>query len=1769
MNDLRQDLNPYRALAAGDDDILTAGPEPTLGDRFWANFQDAQRMNTLIGASKSATDVKAARRARAGYESFPAYEGLMEGAAAFAGQVAGTAATPETFVPVTLGGRLLGLAGREATALGARIFAGAVDGATVNAVTDLAVQGIDIASGVADEFDAERYAVGVLLGAGIGGGVGAAARGMEVLRARKPVSDGNPYADMAGDAPPAEPDTPPAATAAQPAAAAPDEAAAPVPEPVVPEAGATAADDVSQGSAEPPELPGDAEDIPFPGDMDFPVANEQTPTLGELLADKAAAASGTAPWPQTQQRRILKTIAPTSPKPVSRPVSLTRFIARNGGLEPVSELFAMDADKFRMVGERKLVRDGGRSLDYAREAAAEAGYFPQYGTPEEAVARSTPSDLLDALSREFGGDPVYSIQDMENVAAWGDYEAAQAKRTEARQKIDEMLSVAGAELPDETIIRALERVDEDGDVIAALERVLIQEYKEASGLPTLEKADGSEFPDIPFFDYGGRSAPQRQPAAAGGGGRSGAGRGTGGADGGSVRSAGETQGSAVGEFLNLGRRAGLSNAPARDAAGVGAAAAKAEQSIQRVRETAEGLAKVLGVHATRQGRIRGRKEVLGQYGTKTGVVRVRSLEDFDVLSHEYGHHIDAHVPAVKDFIKRNSAVLKALDYDPVAGRDFEGFAEFFRLWLTNRAYAEKTLPKLAADFAKVLATKPEIRDGIDAAARAYADFLNAPSTAAVKATIASSRKPTLPERIAKGYRELGVAGTIHEWIETAYTWLFDDLNPVNAMVRHLDDLHLQNTGQRLDIKTIDNPYRLARMSRGAYGAGHMDVMHGVSGYRGLNPETPSLRDAIVEAMEQPNGLSRWDNDKAVDFGSYLWSRRALGEWARFEAGDIPNPPDKLTKGDHEVNIREMEAANPQFASAATKVHMWARGLWKKKYDAGLITKELYEEGLRIKDYVPGLRDFSADTDAKVAGKSQGRGGSMKGGLVKRFRGSKRDVINPLESLMADAYETAMTIARNDVVKSIDRLARLAGPGSGRFAEPVRASELKAMNVDPLEALENAAKNAGLSRADITVIRDAVESAIGDQKAAIFRPAIINERGEPIVFWRDGGELRALRLADGKFGKEVYQALTNMSQMQRNWLVDFLAMPARILRVGITAAPEFIMANLIRDQTMAWVYYGSPLKRLKNTALGGVDDAMGRETAKIYNRSYGITGGQEMASLTGTMVERDLNLLRRKGWKAQRLTSWRGILGITEFSETATRVGLFRTFADEARKRGLSEIEAAYEASYRARDYIDFDRRGAGIGWVAKIVPFFNVALQGLDKTGRQMLLPIAKKMLGRPMTAEDAAALPVAVQGMFRLGVLVAVNLAIYAVMSRREGHDEISTYSRSTHTMIKAGEKWAAVPKPFEFAVAMNLAEAGFDAMAQRDPRAAERWLDSLALTLAPPSLIEGNPAIATWFELRTNKSLFTGAPIVPDALAGLEPWLQYTARTSELSKQFGEWFGISPAVSDHIIGNMTGSLGKGALSLYDMAQPDAPTAGWDDAPITRRFIKDASRGSQSVTRFWELAGESQGRLTGAYKSWRVLVESGDAAGAADYYARLGEVEKAYVATSALEADARRLHPLNRARNAVQAVGRIRRDMAGGLLRGRDGDLIDVPGAARGAADDILSSLAMATTRNALIASGVRGWAQKAEIAEDGFYRELEALAPEVAQALADAYATSKVWDWQAVKTAWPDLRARALADGSAAMTEDLVAVTEAAGLALPQGIRQKRAGRPDLVLD
>jgi hypothetical protein len=159
-------------------------------------------------------------------------------------------------------------------------------------------------------------------------------------------------------------------------------------------------------------------------------------------------------------------LAPASPN-VRQPTSLLTFLTRRGGIQDTGgDLAAMDA-RLQRVG--LVRRNGGEGLDYAREAAEEAGYLPQ---------GSDTNDLLEAIRTELSGRKVYPAE------AGAEYEAGQRSAREAdrqgealvgaREDVHDAASEGGVQALPEEIDRAAQYVLQGAHPETALRRSIAE-----------------------------------------------------------------------------------------------------------------------------------------------------------------------------------------------------------------------------------------------------------------------------------------------------------------------------------------------------------------------------------------------------------------------------------------------------------------------------------------------------------------------------------------------------------------------------------------------------------------------------------------------------------------------------------------------------------------------------------------------------------------------------------------------------------------------------------------------------------------------------------------------------------------------------------------------------------------------------------------------------------------------------------------------------------------------------------------------------------------------------------------------------------------------------------------------------------------------------------------------------------------------------------------------------------------------------------------------
>ncbi len=1174
-----------------------------------------------------------------------------------------------------------------------------------------------------------------------------------------------------------------------------------------------------------------------------------------------------------------------------------------------------------------------------------------------------------------------------------------------------------------------------------------------------------------------------------------------------------------------------------------------EGPTQNLIELVQSFNETLGI-TLREGHVK--PGARGQASRITGVVRQKVFNDFDTLAHEGGHVLENRYGAELEAVKQsysNELIPLASPGEPLS----EGFAEFFRRYVTNPIAAQNAAPGFFDAFETFLESRnPEILQSLQEIQVAFQEWIDAPSAGVIAKDLSTTKKENKLSQAVSAIKDspLGAMGYA---FNKMYTGVIDDLHPVRIAVDRLLGIASHNLNvdkNDLYLKASDDAYKIMRLSRDAYSSGHMDIIHGVRPAFGIEPEGPSLRDAMATAFGGTD-KSQWNEDAYAYFGGYLVSRRMRQEWARFKAGEISNPPDKFSLADHEQNIAELEKNFPQFVDAANMVYQWTQNLLKKKHEAGFLTDEQYLEFSGMVDYTPALRDQSEKTtlgrDSKVTASRK----VQKGKLIKQFKGSQRAVINPIESLAKDAYELSGIIFRNEAVKALHKTALAAGPDGGSIAEQIPDKQLKMITVDPIEALKAAAKDAGMDPRDVDMMVTSVSDQLGqDQTANLWRMGEMAENGEPILYYWENGKRVAVRLSDGEFGVDVYNALTGLGKENAGLIVNALALPATWLRIGVTSSLDFIGANFLRDQLATWILT-EDFTPFVSGIKGTYSEITQADLVRNMNAFGVLMGGANTSTLDSSRIKRDVLSLRQRNITLRELTL-RDLTRLTEFTETGTRAGVFSNAFQRAKDTGLTDYEAAIEAAFSARDFIDFGKHGSHTMILRKLIPFFNAALQGMDRAARtiggfannpmairQLISPYVKSRTGQVLNVQEKKALPLSTKMWAKMVGIGFIGLSIAMLYEDDEEYEEISDYIKATHWVFKAGDgTWVRIPKPFELAFFSNMFERTYDYAWKNDPTAPKRFLHGLGHILIPPL----DPTVNIFNELRMNYNTFRGRAIVPEYMKGLPPHLQFNQYSSTFSKFLGKQVGVSPAMIDHAVKGIGGSIGREFLTISNQFANEAPETDAVDYFFVRRFLWKTERGSTSSRKFWESAGRSGGKFSQSAQGYKQYINQGLTLEASEFINGLDPDKKAYaILEGHFKSNLKRLHPLNRARDVVGVANGIRKQInLDRLVNERSEKPIELTPSQKHNAIQILSDIQNREMRNALVLMGVEGWAQKKMMPVEPVLEELKKELPTVYKEYLQRQKTktgkAKVYPFDRVRKAWPKMKKRLLEDGEKA---------------------------------
>ncbi len=722
-------------------------------------------------------------------------------------------------------------------------------------------------------------------------------------------------------------------------------------------------------------------------------------------------------------------------------------------------------------------------------------------------------------------------------------------------------------------------------------------------------------------------------------------------------------------------------------------------------------------------------------------------------------------------------------------------------------------------------------------------------------------------------------------------------------------------------------------------------------------------------------------------------------------GGIQRDPHRIGQAEHEARIAELEKLYPNLPQAAQMVYDFNWQSAVHDFQAGRLTKaELDYRATRRHFYVPFARDLSDIMEDRGVG---GRKGVQKFAKDKTFEGSDRAIVNPIETIIDQTFHRAAATHFNDVMKSFINLADAVGPGAGAVAERVTQSDVLKADSDGFNQIKNRLVSLGYNADDAQEMVKRIESDFGDTQLLLqWSPEGFGPNRPLLLPLWENGERKLIRLNDPEWSGMIYNSVNGMGREMSNLIMDVLAKPASLLRWSVTTNPAFVIPNIVRDMWSAWILTGNVLSPktwpMVTQARGLYHEFAQTDMARLYQEVAGIMGGQNVAALSKVRDKSDVMALKARGMHLHPLKLgaasvigsaagfavggpagsafgamlgaglsngpkhfWETMSHFSDISETATRLGVFANAYKAALSYNpsLTPYQAGQEAAYVARDLIDFGRRGSNMLVAARLVPFLNANVQGLDKavrtllarsdrgyqlsigkiaaagglgatagylasgaalgsagafvlpaaavafaarsdTARRLLAPFSKRITGLPLSEDETRILGESAKAWTNLLVYTGI-LAVMGALSGGGDPDEykmINDRIKHRSQPVKLGGDWYQVPKAFEFSVPANIIEAGMNMQFDNDPRFWERVRDTVAENISPPGLPQ---SAKLWSDIRGNYNSMSGGEIVPDwQKRSLPPQEQFNAYTSQVA------ISLARAVNN---GGMTQSIAEG----------------------------------------------------------------------------------------------------------------------------------------------------------------------------------------------------------------------------------------------------------------
>ena len=822
--------------------------------------------------------------------------------------------------------------------------------------------------------------------------------------------------------------------------------------------------------------------------------------------------------------------------------------------------------------------------------------------------------------------------------------------------------------------------------------------------------------------------------------------------------------------------------------------------------------------------------------------------------------------------------------------------------------------------------------------------------------------------------------TIRQFLDDTYTRIFDRIYPIPSAK--------QAAKMGVTFEEGIGPREALRLTAGSAGKAKQFIENGTFDALTYKDTGQSLRAVLKLA-----------GDDVTGFESYIVAKHSIEREAAGKSTGFD-----LVKAQQEVDMGRVK-----FEEASQALTVYKDSLIDYSVKAGIIPAEsvaIWKES--YKSHVPFYRLFEDESSGGGVGKTPHN-------PVKRAKGSEREILPPITSIINDTYNFIALAEQNmarqkmlalpeDIIKRVpDRLVpiTLQGPEIRAMFDEFLTISKKTSKTSTEKTTTTAADGAAeatnaIAKKTTERVLDALTArGFTENEAAIMvkRVAMAGKDGGSIVetlikeiekteyipemdirvdakvatvfrtLKAPAGPNEIVIMVEGK--RQVYAVERRVAEAYNGLDAgssDILTAVASIMRAGIITTPEFVGRNLIRDLTGAFVFAGAhPI----NTFQGAV--AILKKNKRYQNWLKGGGANAAMVSVDRHYLKEHLGLAHLDGQTHFMSSAWNVIKSpfeamriVGEFAENMTRVGATKDIANAKTKVQIQALSLIAREST-----VDFSRHGSApfLRDLTRRAAFANPALVGIDRFARSHI----DNPMGTTLKAVAAITIP---------------SVLLWYVNHNDEWTDpktgltinrwkELPRWERDLFWIILTDNHIIRIPKSFELGVIYgSLTERLLDHYVEENPDAFKHFgkslFDVFSFNLLPTASIP-------FLQQVTNYNFFTERPLINASDEKILPQYQYTPYTLESTKALGRLIAntagketsfASPKVIDNYIRGWTGTLGTYAMKLSDLGlrkagvlpDPVKPTTPLEGLPVIRAFmIRNPSMNAQSIQDFYD----------------------------------------------------------------------------------------------------------------------------------------------------------------------------------------------------------------------